>query len=135
MRRTEPLTVVCVDDEPDILRLLTVAAEFQPDFEVVATTGDPGAAVDLIREHHPDVVILDHRLIDLRDPDHDRGRVDLMSTALVAMARAFVPDATVAVFTGRECIDRGGHDVGDVWVRKPHLDSLWPAIREAREPG
>jgi DNA-binding NarL/FixJ family response regulator len=131
MRRLGPLTVICVDDEPDILRLLKVAAEFQPDFEVVATTGDASAAIDLIHELHPDVLILDHRLIDLTTPG--RETVDVVSTAIVAEARTCVPDATVAVFTGRESISAAGLDVGDVWVRKPHLDELWSAIRDARE--
>ena len=134
MRKDDPLRVICLDDESDILALLEVAAEFQPDFEIVATTSDPFVVIDLIREHQPDVLILDHRLAETLAPDHPRATADTVSTTIVAVTRTCAPDATIAVFTGREVIRDAKEDVGDVWVQKPHLEDLWPAIRDSRRP-
>jgi hypothetical protein len=39
----------------------------------------------------------------------------------------------LAVFTGHAAPEGGARHVGaDVWIQKPHLDLLWPAIRDVR---
>jgi len=121
MLRPEQLRVVCVDDEPDILELLRVVVEYEPDFEIVATTTDARQIIDLVCDHHPDVLIVDQRI--------DGPRVDIVTTL-----RDLAPDATVAVFSGRDRPTDNGEDLGDVWVQKPDWASLWPAIRAARRP-
>jgi DNA-binding NarL/FixJ family response regulator len=131
--RTAPLKVVCVDDEVNVLRLLQTAAGREPDFEIVAVTNDPRVVLDLITRHRPDVLILDdphalpsaaQRTSSREGPAHSAG--------VVRVARALIPKATVAVFSGGEIPGGPANDLGDVWVQKPHLDALWPAIREAR---
>ncbi|MGI8756855.1 MAG: response regulator transcription factor [Acidimicrobiales bacterium] len=52
-----PTVVLVVDDDPVILRLLTVNFELDG-FEVLGATNG-SEALDLAREHHPDVVVSD----------------------------------------------------------------------------
>jgi signal transduction histidine kinase len=54
-----PLSVVVIDDTPDIRLLLRVALEGQGQFAVVAEAGDGRAGIELVREHQPDAVMLD----------------------------------------------------------------------------
>lgn len=54
-----PLSVVVIDDTPDIRLLLRVALEGQRQFEVVAEAGDGRHGVELVRDHQPDLVVLD----------------------------------------------------------------------------
>lgn len=59
LRRTKPL-VLLVDDYPDTLEVLAEYLQFRG-FEVL-TAADGGAAIDMAREHVPDVMILDMQL-------------------------------------------------------------------------
>lgn len=52
-----PTVVLVVDDDPVILKLLTVNFELEG-FEVLAATNG-SEALDLVREHRPDVVVSD----------------------------------------------------------------------------
>lgn len=133
-----PLTVMCVDDDPDVLDLLRVAVGNEPDFTLVAATGDATQVLDLLRRHRPDVLILDHGLgaegrsvIDLRDwRDHGRGQLGL---ELLAVARQILPEATMVIFTGWQGLEPAARNVGaDLTIEKPAFDQLWPAIRSHR---
>jgi DNA-binding NarL/FixJ family response regulator len=132
------LTVICVDDDPDILRLLALSVSAQPDFTLVATTGDATEVLDLLRRHRPDVVVLDHGLgaegksvIDLRDwRDHGRGQLGL---ELLTVARQILPDATMVIFTGWQGLEPAARNVGaDLTIEKPAIETIWPAIRAHR---
>ena len=98
---TAPLKVVCADDDPDVVELIRIAVAGEPDFELVATTGEAADLLDLLREHHPDVVILDHRFS--IDTDATRQGVAAAQTGLelVEGARSAVPEATIVIFTGQ----------------------------------
>ena len=123
-----PLRVVFVDDDPDLVQLVRIAVAGERDFELVATSCEAAAVLDLVREHQPDVVILDHRLSELREPRTQTG------LELVAYTRVAIPDATIAIFTGRRGLQTAARNAGaDVLVEKPApLDALWSAIREYR---
>lgn len=56
------IKVMLVDDHPLVLEGLRALMESQPDIQVVATTTDGSAVVDLARLHRPDVVVLDLEL-------------------------------------------------------------------------
>jgi DNA-binding NarL/FixJ family response regulator len=137
MPTTSPLTVFLAEDDPDIVELMRFAVAGQPDFELVATTGEAAAVLDLVRQHHPDVVILDHRLSDPETPDASRRRrgvaVPQTGLELVEGARAVVPDATIVIFTGRRGLRTAAVNAGaDAYVEKPALEEVWSAIRDAR---
>ena len=51
--------MVLVDDTPDLRELLRMALERTGDFDVVAEAGDGRDAIEVVRQHRPDVVLLD----------------------------------------------------------------------------
>lgn len=56
----EKLKVILVDDElPSLENLQQKIIEFCPDLEIVAATQKPESAIQLIKQHHPDLVFLD----------------------------------------------------------------------------
>src|SRR4051794_22198641 len=59
-----PMTVLLVDDHELIRQGLRRAFEGDADFEVVGEAGTVAGALDAVREHKPDVVIMDIRLPD-----------------------------------------------------------------------
>ena len=85
MSRTQPLTVVLVDDHIVVRSGLRVLLESEPSIEVVAEAGDVPTAVVAVAEHSPDVIVLDLHMPGepslpaiprLREssPAHPRGR-------------------------------------------------------------
>ena len=57
-----PLRVVVVDDEPLVRQGLRLVLELEPGLEVVAEGSDGAQAVELVRHHRPDLVLLDVRM-------------------------------------------------------------------------
>ena len=125
--------VVCVEDDADLLVLLRVACEHEPDFELVASTGDAAEALRLCADLTPDVVILDHHLTNQTDRSTGADG-PLAGARLVARVRLLLPAATVAVFSGMTGVYEEVSTAGaDVHIEKPHLAALWPAIRKSLE--
>jgi DNA-binding NarL/FixJ family response regulator len=56
------MNVVIVDDDPMVRTGLRLIITAQPDLSVVAEAGDGRAGVQAVREHEPDVVLLDVRM-------------------------------------------------------------------------
>lgn len=56
---SEPLRVVIVDDEPDVMLLLRVQLESRPDVEVVGTANDGAEGIEQIKALRPDAVVMD----------------------------------------------------------------------------
>lgn len=83
-----PYTVVVADDAPDLRMLLVRALSRDDRLKVVADVPDGAAAVDAVRAHHPDAVLMDVSM-----PVMD----GLAATRAVKKER---PDVVVVVFTG-----------------------------------
>ena len=82
-----PRRAVVVDDTPDLRTLLRIALE-RSGYQVVGEAGDGRSGIDMVREHQPDVVLLD-----LSMPVMDGLE------ALPAMRR-LLPSATIVVLSG-----------------------------------
>lgn len=57
-----PITVVLADDQPLLRAGFAMVIDSQPDMQVVAQAGDGARAVQQVREHAPDVVLMDIRM-------------------------------------------------------------------------
>jgi DNA-binding NarL/FixJ family response regulator len=64
MKKTTPIRVLIVDDHFATRLGLAVPINNEPDMTVVAEAGTSAKAVELYREHKPDVVIMDYHLPD-----------------------------------------------------------------------
>lgn len=54
-----PIKVLLVDDEPDLLLLLGIRFDLEPDLEVVGTARNGADAVAAAHQHAPDLVVMD----------------------------------------------------------------------------
>ncbi|RBQ14649.1 DNA-binding response regulator [Spongiactinospora rosea] len=59
------IRVVLADDQELVRSGFAMILDAQPDIEVVAEAGDGRAAISAVREHDPDIVLLDIRMPDL----------------------------------------------------------------------
>jgi DNA-binding NarL/FixJ family response regulator len=82
-----PLRIVHCDDSPDVLLLVEHWFEDHPDLDVVASALGIRAAIELVGQHRPDVVVTD-TLGSPRD------------ASLLAWLHDAAPDAKLVVYTG-----------------------------------
>ena len=59
MDRTAPITVLVIDDDPDIRRVLRANLYVDPRFELVADRDSGETAASLCAEHQPQILVLD----------------------------------------------------------------------------
>lgn len=59
MTEKGPIRVVLVDDDPDLLLLLGIRFDLEPDLEVVATARNGGEALEVAHRVDPDLVVMD----------------------------------------------------------------------------
>lgn len=57
--RSGPIRVLLVDDEPDLLLLLGIRFDLEPDLEVVGTARNGAEAVEVAHQLAPDLVVMD----------------------------------------------------------------------------
>jgi len=57
-----PIRVVLVEDNQVFREALELLLGLRSDIEVVASVGEGSAAAEVVRQHHPDVVLMDYRL-------------------------------------------------------------------------
>jgi DNA-binding NarL/FixJ family response regulator len=86
-RVTETIKVLAVDDHPLVRKGIASILANEGDMQLVGEAGNGREAVDLFRQHHPDVV-----LMDLRMPDMDGVQ------ATQAIRKDF-PDARIIALT------------------------------------
>jgi len=82
-----PIRVVLVDDEPDLLLLLGIRFELEPDLRVVGTASNGAEALEVAHREAPDLVVLD-----LLMPGTDGFEA-------IARLRAELPDLPIVAYS------------------------------------
>ena len=86
--QTGPIRIVVVDDSDDIRDVLRLALDREPSFNLVAEAADGPSGVEVVREHQPQLVLLDISM-----PEMD----GLQALPLI---REAAPEAVVVMLTG-----------------------------------
>ena len=82
-----PIRIVLADDHVAVRRSLRLVLDRVADVEVVAEATDRAAALERVRYHHPDVLVLDPQL-------HDGASIET-----IRQLRASVPDTSLVVIS------------------------------------
>ena len=121
MTSTEPRRVVIAEDEA-LIRLDLKEMLEEEGYTVVGEAGDGEQAVELAREHRPDLVILDVKMPVL----------DGISAAERIAAARIAPVVILTAFSQRELVDRARDAGAMAYLVKPFTRSdLVPAIEIA----
>lgn len=88
------VTVLLVDDVPELRAVLRQCLRLRAGFEVVADVGDGASAVTAAARHQPDVIVL------------DLGLPDLAGQEVLSRLRAVAYQAQILVYTGSVSRDR-----------------------------
>jgi DNA-binding NarL/FixJ family response regulator len=127
MSAPTPIRIMCVDDHEVLRQGLTAVISAQPDMQVVAEAADGRAAIELFRQHLPDVTLMDLRL------PHVSG-----SEAIAGIRREY-PQARILVLTtydGIEDIHRALHAGARGYLLKDTLRrELVEAVRTVHRGG
>lgn len=103
-----PLSVVLVDDDPTILKLLARLFEADRRFTLVATARNGHEAVEVVTERRPDLVLLDVSM-----PKMD-------GIAAAAQIRAVAPEVQVVMCSSdRHRRDEAARAGAVLWIDKP----------------
>ena len=119
----EPIRLVLVEDNQVFSEALELLLGLQQDIEVVASVGDGKQAVPAVRDHQPDVVVMDYRL---------PGIDGVQATRAV---REAAPDVAVVCLTASANLREVDalYDAGAVAClsKDQELDEIVAAIRRA----
>jgi DNA-binding NarL/FixJ family response regulator len=88
------IRIVVVDDHPIVRQGLVATLDDEPEFEVVGAAGSAEDAVALVREHRPDLVLLDLEL------------PGLSGVEAIPLLLSASPDTRVLVFTAYDTDER-----------------------------
>jgi EAL domain-containing protein (putative c-di-GMP-specific phosphodiesterase class I)/CheY-like chemotaxis protein len=94
----DPIRVLIADDDPAILEVLRMLVSSDPSMDFVGAAGGADEAIDLAKEHHPDVALLDARMPGGGGPRAARGiRRGSPHTDIIALSASEDPVTVVAM--------------------------------------
>jgi DNA-binding NarL/FixJ family response regulator len=119
-----PLRVVLVDDMPEVRRLVRTALRFRGGFEVVGEASTGVAAVTLVHELEPDLVVL------------DLGLPDITGRDVLTRVRESRPQTSVVIFSGADAEDRSWYEerVAGYVLKDADLDYLVDLLESVARP-
>ena len=111
-----PLSVVVVDDDPDVRLMLRIGLQATGEFQVVAEAEDGAEAVALLEEMRPDCAVLD-----LHMPGVGGLEALPMLRARSPRTRIVVYSAHVSLITAKTAMTLGAHAVVEKTAGLEHL--------------
>jgi two-component system, NarL family, nitrate/nitrite response regulator NarL len=121
------IRIIVADDHPIVLQGLRHLLERQADFEVVATCADAATTLEAVREHRPDILVLD-----LRMPW--RGGLDVLRALDEVGAECRTVLLTAAV-TNAEALEAVRLGASGLVLKESTPDTLLQCIRRVYEGG
>lgn len=111
--------LVMVEDDPDYRLLIRVAIGVDPRFEMSGEAPSVETGIELAREAHPRLIILDHDL---------EGRMVGLSAA--PKLKAAAPDAKILLFTAYDLEAEARREPAiDAYLRKDDIGKLLPTAQ------
>jgi len=121
------IRIIVADDHPIVLQGLRHLLERQLDFDVVATCADAATTLEAVREHRPDILVLD-----LRMPG--RGGLDVLRALDEVGAECRTVLLTAAV-TDAEALEAVRLGAAGLVLKESSPDTLLECIRRVNEGG
>jgi response regulator NasT len=117
-----PRRRVLIAEDEALIRLDLAEMLAEAGYDVVAQAGDGEEAVELAREHRPDLVIMDVKM----------PRLDGIAAASIVAAERIAPVVMLTAFSQRELVERARDAGAMAYLVKPFsLTDLVPAIEMA----
>lgn len=111
--------LVMVEDDPDYRLLIRVAIGVDPRFEMSGEAPSVETGIELAREAHPRLIILDHDL---------EGRMVGLSAA--PKLKAAAPEAKILLFTAYDLEAEARREPAiDAYLRKDEIGKLLPTAQ------
>lgn len=95
-----PITLLIVDDNSGIRTLLTALARRDAGFQVVGEAANGLEAIEVAREHQPDVVVLDIMMPEMDGIEAIPGILDASPDSRIVMYSAYAESREAAVEQG-----------------------------------
>ena len=111
--------IVLVEDERTIRTLIEILLSTEPDFELVGWAVTAEAGIELVRQHEPDLVLLDNQL---------EGAMTGLQAA--PSIKALMPSVVVLLCTALDLANAAQNEPAiDGYLRKDNLVDLVDVVR------
>ena len=89
------IRILCVDDHPIVREGLASILSLQPDMELICAAESGAQALELFRELHPDITLVDLRLPDMSGHELTRQMLSHLPGARIIVLTSFEGDADI----------------------------------------